>query len=359
MIKNKLFKYFFIEFLKIFLIISFSFSILIWISQASRLLDLITEYGNSITVYTQYVLLIFPKVYENTFLLNFIISIFFTFSKLESSNEISIYWLSGIAKNKMIKLIILIASLLFLINMILSVYLAPLSSFKSRTILANSKFDLINSLVKENNFNSPFRDMTIFVKSNDKKGNLEGIFIYEKTQTVIAKLGTVYKENDSFFLELKNGITQEKNGNKINTIKFEKTIFDFSKYNMQNIKDPKFSEMNIQLIFNMLVAGDSKKLDDIRKEFNKRTIKPFSIFLLATLGCFLIYDNREKINLKKFRLILFFSSILFLILNEILINISSKSIYHSFGYFFILIFFELIFLLTLVKTLKNESMGKK
>ena len=100
MLKNKIFQYFFIEFFKIFLIISLSFSLLIWFTQAARLLELITEFGNPIGTYVKYMLFSYPKIFQNTFLLNFIISMFFLFTKFENSNEIGIYWLSGISKKK-------------------------------------------------------------------------------------------------------------------------------------------------------------------------------------------------------------------------------------------------------------------
>jgi len=97
MVKHKIFKYFLLEFVKLFLLISLSLSILIWMTQAARLLELITEFGNPVSVYIKYVLLIFPKVYEGIFILCFAITMFFLVSKLDESNELNIYWLSGIS----------------------------------------------------------------------------------------------------------------------------------------------------------------------------------------------------------------------------------------------------------------------
>jgi len=67
MFKNKIFNYFFLEFFKIFLLITLSLSILIWMTQAARLLELITEYGNPISVYIKYILSIYPKILRNIF----------------------------------------------------------------------------------------------------------------------------------------------------------------------------------------------------------------------------------------------------------------------------------------------------
>jgi len=242
MVKHKIFKYFLLEFVKFFLLISLSLSILIWMTQAARLLELITEYGNPVSIYLKYILLIYPKVYENIFILCFSISMFFLINKLEESNELNIYWLSGISKKSIIKFSIKIGALMIVIYILISAFIAPWTSSKSRAVLAQSKFSLINSLVKENNFNSPLKDLTIYVNKNDNKGNLENVFIYEKTRTIIAKTGEILSNDKGSYLKLFNGITHEKNNENINVINFESTIFDFSKYQMQNVTHPKFSE---------------------------------------------------------------------------------------------------------------------
>ena len=247
MIKNKIFQYFFLEFFKIFFLISLSFSLLIWFTQAARLLELITEFGNPVGVYVKYMIFAYPKIFQNTFLLNFVISMFFLFSKLENSNEIGIYWLSGISKKKIYLLCISISGVLLILYLFLSIYLSPWSSLQGRYILSNSKFSLINTLVKEQNFNTPLKGLTIYVERNDKKGNLDGIFIYEKTRVIIAKKGRVLSDGENSYLELFNGTTQENTNGKINFINFDKTIFDFSKYQLKNISHPKFKERNINL----------------------------------------------------------------------------------------------------------------
>ena len=81
MVKNKIYKYFFVEFFKIFSIVIFSLSILILLTQAARLLDLVTEFGNSFEVYIKYLMLNYPKVIDNVFILSFVVSIFFYFYK--------------------------------------------------------------------------------------------------------------------------------------------------------------------------------------------------------------------------------------------------------------------------------------
>ena len=78
-----------------------------------------------------------------------------------------------------------------IIHLILSVFIVPWSSHKGRLVLDESKFTLINALVKEKNFNSPLRGLTIYVEKIMIKGNLKGIFIYEKSRIITAQKGRV------------------------------------------------------------------------------------------------------------------------------------------------------------------------
>ena len=62
--KNKLGYYFIQEFIKNYLSILFAFGLIIWITQAVRLLDLIGEEGNSIKTYFLYIFSIMPKIFS-------------------------------------------------------------------------------------------------------------------------------------------------------------------------------------------------------------------------------------------------------------------------------------------------------
>lgn len=341
MIKNKIFNYFFLEFLKIFSLVFLSLSILIWFTQAARLLELVTEYGNSFETYIKYLLLNYPKISEKIILLSFLISIVFIFSKLEDEKEISIFFISGINEIKIIKITIIISLIILIFNFFLSIYFAPLASLKAREILASSKFSLINALVKEKNFNTPLKGLTIYVNTNDNKGNLKGVFVYEKDRTIIAQSGRVISDGKSSYLELINGETFEKNNRNINSVKFESTIFNFNQYETQNINDPKISEKNILWLIEDLQDKkiSLKRKKEIRQEINKRLIKPFFIFILCLLGSLCLYKNKTNLDKPKFfKIKIFILGFVLLVINEIMLGFSSAGLIETGIYIFIIIF---------------------
>jgi lipopolysaccharide export system permease protein len=282
---------------------------------------------------------------------------FFLFAKLNDAKEFGIYWLSGISKFKIYSLCIIIGSVVLVLNLILSIFLAPWSSYQGRLVLGESKFTLVNALVKEKNFNTPLKGLTIYVENNDKKGNLNGIFIYEKSRIITAQKGRVLTDGENSYLELFNGTSQEKNNKKINFINFNSTIFDFSKYQLRNTSYPKFTERKINWLFERLknTQISMKNRIDLRVEINSRLIKPFVILIVSTLICFLLFTNNDKINLKKLRIIIYVLSVSLLIINQIMLNLSGKNITYTMLYIFSLILFFIVTNFIFFKFIKGET----
>ena len=358
MFLNKANNYLISEFLRSYFFVIISLTLLLWISQATRLLDLVTESGNAVEVYAQYTLLLIPKIISKVAIISFIISAFISILKLKTNNEFNIYWLSGVSKIQVCKTIIKISFIPLILTSYLYIYLAPSSSFKSRIILGNSKFTMINALVKEKNFNTPLPNLTIFVDENDGLGNLKKIFIYEKDRTIIAKKGKVLKDKDKNYLQLLDGETQEKSkSGEISIINFNKTLFDLSNKSSANIKTPKFSERSIFWLFKETKKSNLKKFEknNLLEEIHSRLFKPFYIIVFAILSCFLLYSNEEKIKKEKLRFGIFSISIFLLIFLEVAVNISVINIYTKI-FFYILPFFLMIFsYLVLLKFLNKES----
>ncbi len=222
--------------------------------------------------------------------------------------------------------------------------------------MANSEFSMINSLVKKNNFNSPLKKLTIFVNKNDNKGNLEKIYIFEELKTIIAKKGRVVNINDNNYLELIDGFIHEKNQQQnITVVKFEKTIFDFTKYQTEITKYTKLAEQSTLWLFKNYKLSKNK---DMLEEIHKRIVKPLFIPFVAFLCCFLLYTNNEKINLTKLKIFIFSLSTLLIIFIEILIGLSAKNyLLQTFFYMLPLIGTILTFFL-LKNFLKKEPIYK-
>jgi len=328
MFKNKLKNYFIYEVLKSYFFTLIILALLLWIIQIAKLVSLVTESGMSISSYSGYIFFLLPKIFSQIMLISFLISLFINIIKFQNNKELEIYWLSGVSKKKLVKLIAKISLLITFITFIFYIYLVPMSSLMARNILANSEFSLINSLIKKNNFNSPLKDLTIFVHKNDNKGNLEKIYIFETNKTIISKRGRVLSINNKNLLELSDGVIHEKNqNNNITTINFEKTIYDFTKFNTNVVTTPKIQEKSFLIILEQFKITNDK---NILYEIHKRIFKPLFIPIIGLLCCFILYSNNEKINLNKIKIIIFSICTAFILSIEILLNLSVMNLFYRY-----------------------------
>ena len=353
MFKNKLKNYFAKEILKSYFFVLATLSLLIWITQSARLLYLVTDTGLSINTYVNYIIFLIPKSISQLMVISLLISFFLSIMKFQNNKELEIYWLSGIGKMEIVFLVIKTSLLLTALALFFYIYLAPISSKKSRELIANSEFSLVNSLVKKNNFNSPLKGLTIFVNKNDNQGNLEKIYIFENNKTIISKTGRVLNIDEKNYLELSDGVIHEKNTqNNITTIKFQKTLFDFTKYQRNIVTQPKVQERDT---FWLLDEYGKSKNPSVLYEIHKRIFKPLLIPIIAILCCFTLYANNEKINLNKIRISIFSFSTLFIIFFEVLLDFSAKSIYFRYFLYSLPVLGSYFFFLLLSKFLKSEA----
>jgi lipopolysaccharide export system permease protein len=329
--KNKLGYYFAQEFLKNYLSILFAFGLIIWITQAVRLLDLIGEEGNSITTYFLYILSILPKFFSRISIIIFFISFVVTISKFEEHNELRALWFSGLEKKKFINYLLRSTVIFVLILIIIRCFIVPHFSNYSRYLLLNTGVGAIGPLLKQNNFNNPLKKITIYVGKKNQINELEDIILFEDDanikKTIIAKSGVVINENNKNLLVLVEGsIQEERKDKKISILDFDKTTLDLSQYSKKTVDYYKFNEMFFLELLKRSNNKNDVQLSNIVGELNDRIVMPLFIPSLVLLACLLIITNKEIINNNFIKLIIFSYGILIIIISEILLDFSSKNI---------------------------------
>ena len=326
--KNKLGYYFILEFLKNYLSILFAFGLIIWITQAVRLLDLISEDGNSIATYFLYILSTFPKIVSRISIIIFFISFVVTISKFEDHNELKALWFSGLDKKIFITYLVKFSILFVFLLILIRLFVVPYFSNYSRYLLLNSAVGSIAPLIKYNNFNNPLKKITIYVGKKNQIDELEDIILFEnnaeKSKTIIAKSGVILNENNKNLLVLLNGSVQEENNKKIAIIDFDKITLDLSQYSKRTVDYYKFPEISSIELFKRAKNKNDSQLPDIISELNNRIVIPLFIPSLVILACFLMSINREFINKTIFKIAIFSLGILIIVIGEILLNLSSK-----------------------------------
>ena len=250
--KNTIYKYFFHEFIRYFLVVLFASSAVIWTIQAVNFLDLVTEDGHAFRIYITYSFLTLPKILTKLIPFTFLIASILTILKLEKDNELIILWASGLNKIHIVNLIFRISVLTMFLQLVMASVINPQTLFISRNLIKDSELQFIPSLLKEKRFNAAVENLTIFVDKKNKDGTYENIFIRDEgtiltnistgSSTIFAKSG--YISDDSKNLVLLNGSIQKLEiGGEISIIKFSKTSLNLSGLATRTTSEHKIQEI--------------------------------------------------------------------------------------------------------------------
>ena len=379
MFKNKIYNYFFNEILKNFITILFTFAAIAWVVRAVNFLDLMVEDGYSSSVYFRYSLLNLTSIIERFIPLAFLLSLTISVIKFERQQELLILWTTGLTKIKIVNVFIYIGLFITLFQLILSLFINPLLLNKSRSLLRDSASLQINTILRSNDFNDSFKNLTFYIESKNKNNELINIFIKDvggnlntiineiggkKNSTIIAKKGFI--SNDKLILF--NGFIQTLNErNKIKNIQFEKTELSLEKISTRTIKQPKIQETSSK---KLLTCFFSKKnnlnLDNCTESYKKEVTQtmsrrigmPLYIPLISIIISFLLINRKEKKYnfLKKYTL--FILTFIILVFAEILLKFTGFSYFAVSFYFIFPVAISFLFYIYLFKNITNKKIIK-
>ena len=374
--KNTIYKYFFFEFTRNFIIILFSLTAVIWTIQAVNFLDLVTDDGHAFKIYLLYSFLIVTKMMTKLIPFSFLLATIFTISKLEEDNELIILWTSGLNKIYIVNHIFRISIIVMILQLFMSNIITPETLNKSRKLLKFSDLQFVPSLLKQKVFNDTVEGLTVFVENKNIDGTYSNIFIRDdnniltqissETSTIFAKSAMVDEVNKK--LILRNGNIQRTSvDGGINTIKFEITSLNLAGLTTKSIVEPKVQETSTFDIFLCLLnkntslhncQNEDGEKKDIKIEINKRFGMPMFIPLVGLMSCFALASRREKKlsksnNYKLFGILGFFV----LIISEITVRYSGISLNHTLAYYLMPVALLPFIYILLVRTFKYENLN--
>ena len=379
--KNKIYKYFFYEFLRYFFIALFALAVIVWAVQAVNFLDLVTEDGHAFITYFSYSFLTISKIITKLIPFCFLVACVLTILKFEKDNELIIIWTSGLNKIYIVNLIFRISLIIMLLQLTFTSVINPKLLNYSRFLLKNSEFQFIPSLLKEKKFNDAIKGLTVFVEEKGNDNSFKNIFIRDDGNnlstigssssnfafTVLAKSGQVSEDKKSLVLYDGNIQKITKNQDSVSIIKFEKTVLNFTGLTTKSISEPKMQETSTLKILNCIInnynsidmhncTNSKQSKMDTKIEINKRFGMPIFIPLISLICSFLLSSRRDKQIYNYNKYIYFLICFIVLIFAEIGVRYSGFSWTHTAIYYFLPIGILPLAYLTLLRKFKYENL---
>jgi lipopolysaccharide export system permease protein len=220
-----------------FLLVLISLTGLIWITQALRDFDLMTNRGQSVFAFLGITSLIIPVLLLIIAPLALVVAVAHTLSRLSNDSEIIVMNAAGMSPWRLFRPFLAVAIITSLITGAIGTYIAPEGLRMLRRWLTEVRTDLITNIVQPGRFTTIDRGLTFFIRERQPNGLLVGILLDDRRDenarvTIIAETGEIIKTENGSFILFETGNIQQHDARKPDPsiVQFDRYAFDLSQF---------------------------------------------------------------------------------------------------------------------------------
>ncbi|HEY6833948.1 MAG TPA: LPS export ABC transporter permease LptF [Pseudolabrys sp.] len=220
-----------------FTVVLVSLTAVIWVTQALRDFDLMTNQGQTILVFIGITGLIVPLLVLVIAPIALLIAVAHTLNKMSTDSEIIVMNAAGMSPWVLFRAFMMVALAVSLIVGSISAYFAPKGLRMLRDWLTEVRANVVSTIVQPGRFTSIESGVTIHIRERRNNGQLMGIFLDDRRNpaervTVLAEVGELLDNDKGTFLVLQKGIVQRHESNQRDPamVVFERYAFDLSQF---------------------------------------------------------------------------------------------------------------------------------
>jgi lipopolysaccharide export system permease protein len=311
------------------LIVAFTLTGIVWLSQSLRFIDLIINKGLDVSTFLYLSLLLIPSLLVIILPVSLFVSVMYIYNKLTSESELLVLKSAGISRLGLAVPALTVAGAVTLINYLISFYILPASYREFKNMQEFIRNNYASVLLQEGVFSTPIPRFTVYIESRDKDGTPRGILVHDARNadslvTYIAQSGSIVQDAKGSHVNLINGNIQKidkKNGN-LSLIYFDSYPVDLSVYVNNSDKRLRVAEERYigELLFPQ--ESDPKLNSRLVAEGHHRIVWPFLSLTLTIIGLAVLFSGQLNRRGQWKRIV----SATILILIIVIIHLALKSI---------------------------------
>jgi lipopolysaccharide export system permease protein len=206
-------RYIFRTTLGAFLVVLASVTMLMWMTQALRNVDLMTNQGQTILVFVGITGLIIPLLIGLIAPIALMIAVGYTLNKLSTDSELIVMNAAGMAPWKIFQPFLAVGIVVALVVGAISMYVSPKSLRELRRWATEVRAEVVTSNVQPGRFAVVDGRVTMHIHNRAPNGQLLGVLIDDARDpkervTILAEKGSILTNESGTYLILENGTVQ-------------------------------------------------------------------------------------------------------------------------------------------------------
>jgi lipopolysaccharide export system permease protein len=274
------------------IVIAFALTMIIWLTQSLRLLDLVINGGAPLHLFGYMLLLTIPRFFELILPLALAVSIVFLFNKLIMDSELVVMQACGLSPWQLARAVIVLAFIIGTVLFLLGGWLTPKANQELDRVRSIAKSNFSLNLLRAGVFNTMGDNITIYLSERRGLDDLRGLLIHfspkdKPSQTIWAKRGGMVIEDGKPIVIVHDGMRQEYNPE---THKVESLLFASYQVDLTNLVKKKddnnhsieANEYNLpQLFTEAPKQAEQQHQRQFTAEAHIRLSRPFLVFSFA------------------------------------------------------------------------------
>ncbi len=279
-------------------IIAFSLTSIIWLTQALRFIDFIVNRGVSVLTFLKLTALIVPSLLYIVLPLSMFVAVLFIYSKLLGDSELVVLQSAGLSRFQIAKPVMLAGVAAAMVAYFISFYALPVTyrQFKDMQVFLRDNY--ASMLLQEEVFNTPMEGFTVFVRERDPNTSLlKGILVHDNRNihnpvTMMAQRGQLQQTSKGPRFLLYEGNRQEVKDGRLSFLKFDSYSIDLSFYAKEaQERDRKPEELFLPELFAM-AKEQPQRAGELLAEAHQRIVWPLYNIALAMFAAAMLLTGQ-------------------------------------------------------------------
>jgi lipopolysaccharide export system permease protein len=260
-------------------------SLLIWLTQSLRFVELVVNRGLSFGVFLQLTGLLLPSFVAVILPITTFIVVQFIYQRLASDRELTVMRAAGISPFGLSRPALVLAVLAVAGGYLLNLWLVPAALSGFREFQWEIRNRIAAFLLQDGVFTSVTEDLTVYVRVREPDGTLRGIMVDDRRQrtshaTILAESGRIVDGPNGPRVQMVNGTRQEvdRSTGRLNILAFRENVVDLAQSVRADVTRARdMSEVGIRELLNPTPGvAQPRDIPRWKVEAHKRLATPWT-----------------------------------------------------------------------------------